>query len=179
MNHLSTPSFFSDLICTFVSNNKGEDCSWSYGEWSEWTNLKEGMRSRTQTLTSPADKCESVSVEENEVAVCQGSIISLQCDENQFVEVTAVSYAATNNCFYSCPDDQDCLQNALTDIQNDCNNRNKCELSDTDSIWDHFSSLSSTLSEDNAGRVFELELNLDVSYNCHDSYVHYPESGKS
>ena len=174
---VSIPSFFSHLIFTFHSGNTGDDCSWSYDEWDEWTDF--GTRSRSQTLSSPEGKCETVSVEESEVAVCRGSIISLQCDENQFVDVTAVNYGATNKCFYSCPDDQDCLQNALRDIQNDCNNRNKCELSDTDSIWDHFSSLSSTLSEDNAGRVFELELNLDVSYNCHDSYVHYPESGKS
>ena len=29
------------------------------------------------------------------------------------------------------------------------------------------------------GRVFESEVDLDVSYDCLDSYVSYPESGKS
>ena len=34
------------------------------------------------------------------------------------------------------------------------------------------------LTSDEGFRVFESEINLDVSYNCLESYVSYPESGK-
>ena len=156
-----------------------QDCSWSYGEWTEWTNSEKGTRSREHTLDSSEGKCEPVTVVEDELAVCRGSIISLQCDENQFMEMTGVDYSTENQCFYASTDDQDYLANAMEDIQNDCNNRNHCELQSTHGLWDHFSSLSSTLSEDMPERIFELEIKLNVSFECLDSYVHYPESGKS
>ena len=162
-----------------VSDIAAQDCSWSYGEWTEWTNLEKGTRSRELTLDSSEGKCEPATVVEDEVAVCQGSIISLQCAENQFMEINAVDYSTLNQCFYASTDDQDYLANALEDIQNECNNRNHCELQSTHGLWDHFSSLSSTLSEEMPTRSLELEIKLDASYNCLDSYVHYPESGRS
>ena len=154
---------------------------WSYGEWSEWTNFREGTRSRMQTLFSLQleELCPATSLEEYEVAVCQGSIISLKCNENEFMEVTALDYGPTNECFYTCSEDQDCLANALEDIQRDCNSRQSCELQDSNSLWNHFASLSSTLPEEMQGRLFEMDINLDVTYECHASYVQQPESGKS
>ena len=135
-----------------ASNLLAEDCSWSYGEWSEWTNSGQGTRSREQTIDSPDEKCGPVSVVEDETFVCQGSTLALHCDENQFMEVTAVNYRLTNKCICTSPDDKDCLENVLEDIQGHCNNRYSCELQDTDSVWEHFTGLSSGM----IGRLFNL-----------------------
>ena len=109
--------------------------------------------------------------------VCRSSIISLQCDENQFLEVTAVNYGAKNTCFNTC-NDEDCLANTLEVIEKVCNSRNSCEFQDTDSVWDHFLSVSST-SEDTQEGTLELEIHLDVTYHCLASYVLPPESSMS
>ena len=133
--------FIKGCFPFIASNLLAEDCSWSYGEWSEWTNFGLGARSRVQTM--PDGKCDPVSLVEDEEAVCRGSKLPLHCDENQFIEVTAVNYGTTNKCFCTSPDDEDCLANVLEDIQGHCNNRYSCELQDTDSVWEHFSGRSS------------------------------------
>ena len=110
---------------------------------------------------------------EDELAACRSPTISLHCGKNQFLEVTAIN--KPTHCQYTCSYGHDCLANALEDIQKDCNNRQSCELLETVGVWDHFPSLSEEIQEG----VLELEMNLDVTFDCLNSFVEYPETGKS
>ena len=49
----------------------------------------------------------------------------------------------------------------------------------TANVWVPNTALDFILTSDMMGRGFEVEINLDVSYNCLTSYVQYPDTGKS